>query len=101
MATIKQHCEDCELLLGNPYKEVHEWLDSYSKEYPPSKFGAYHRQFKHNQDGVNEIRKLWGVEAEMAAKIHLLRDMDALNNNKFKEEDITALYEFYFIKVIK
>lgn len=69
MAYLHEHCYDCKRLLGNEWKEVHEWLDALFAEYGPA-----HRCHRHHVEGVEEIRKIWGDEAAIAAKIHILVD---------------------------
>ena len=97
MAYIKTHCEDCEMLLGQPYENVHRWLDEYTKEYPVDKYLEYHRRFRHNKKGVEEVKKMWGIEAEMAAKIHLARDAEwpplPKSLHKMKEAEVTEFVE--------
>jgi hypothetical protein len=69
MAYLYEHCADCRRLLGNEWKEVHKWLDACYKEY-----GQAHRRHRHHIEGVEEVRKIWGDEAAMAAKIHIIVD---------------------------
>ncbi|MDP2757780.1 MAG: hypothetical protein Q8O45_09210 [Desulfurivibrionaceae bacterium] len=69
MAYLHEHCYDCKRLLGNEWKEVHLWLDALFKEYGPA-----HRRHRHHAEGIEEIRKMWGDEAALAAKIHIIVD---------------------------
>lgn len=69
MAYLYEHCADCRRLLGNEWREVHKWLDALYV-----KFGHSHRCHRHHIEGIEEVRKLWGDEAAMAAKIHILVD---------------------------
>jgi len=71
MASIKEHCEDCVKDLGNPFKEVHEWLDEYCKIYWTL---MIHRIHRHHLSGVEEIRHKWGDEAAKAAVLHIQKD---------------------------
>jgi len=74
MARIEEHMKDCKRVLGKPYKEVHEFLDQYAEMFPVQIFTEYHRSFLHNKYGLEVIRAMWGLEAEKAAKIHIVRD---------------------------
>ncbi len=69
MATHQQHCQDCIDQLGNPYKQVHLWLD----ELQPT-LGPQHRAVRHNNKGIAYVRKQWGEQAAQAARIHIERD---------------------------
>jgi len=51
MAKLKVHEEDCTQLLGEPFTEVHEWLDEMFKY-----AGAHHRGYRHHFEGVKEVR---------------------------------------------
>ena len=73
MADLKTHCEDCEKLLGEDFRYVHEWLDELFKYVGPDRRG-----YRHNQKGVEEVRRRWGDKAARAAEIHLRRDEGGL-----------------------
>ena len=74
MGYIEDHMYDCKELLGNGYGEVHIFLDQMAKEFPPSRFGEYHRTFFHNTYGLTIIEHKWGVKGKTAGLIHLHRD---------------------------
>ncbi len=74
MARILEHINDCEELLGRPYKEVHEFLDQYAEVFFVGVFDEYHRTFLHNSAGLAVIEAERGREAKTAAEIHLVRD---------------------------
>jgi hypothetical protein len=69
MASLRQHMDDCQRLLGQPHEEVHRWIDEFY-----SSAGAKHRRFRHHWDGVKEAEQLFGEEGAKAAIIHILRD---------------------------
>ena len=69
MAYLHEHCADCRRLLVNEWKEVHKWLDALYKEY-----GQSHRCQRHHAEGIEEVREMWGDEAALAAKIHIIVD---------------------------
>jgi len=70
MATYKQHCIDCEFILGKSHEDVNIWIDDLQQLY-----GYEHRKYRHTLEGIEEIRILFGDEGAMAAEIHILRDM--------------------------
>lgn len=69
MADLKTHCEDCLKELGEDFRYVHEWLDELFKYVGPD-----YRDYRHNQRGIEEVRRRWGEKAARAAEIHLRRD---------------------------
>lgn len=76
MAKVKTHIEDCERILGDDFKYVHEWLDEYARQYNPHVHLEYHRKFRHHAKGVEQVAKEWGFYAERAAKLHIIRDYE-------------------------
>ena len=86
MAHIKQHIKDCEELLGDGFKGVHEFLDMYTLEFPIQIFRDYHRTFLHNTYGLEIIYIKWGVTTKDAGIAHLCRDYCG-------EGDISWLFE--------
>jgi hypothetical protein len=97
MAKIETHEEDCMRLLGAPFTEVHQWLDEYAKKWQPHIHLEYHRKFRHNAEGVKEVERRWGPLYALAAKIHLIRDVElyVLNKefNKVMGDEIEELYK--------
>lgn len=97
MAKRETHNEDCLRLLGKKYDEVNAFLDSYAAKYPPPLFLEYHRKFLHNAKGVQYCKEKFGFYGEIAAKIHLIRDLEIYVLKKpfdFVEiEEIDELYE--------
>ena len=76
MASRKTHNEDCFRILGQEFDEVNKFIDAYAAKYPPPLFLEFHRKFRHNAWGVEQARKKWGALAAMAAKIHIIRDVE-------------------------
>ena len=74
MARLEVHEKDCRERLGEPFTEVHKWLDEYAKKYPVTIFQDQHRKYRHNKKGIEEIRKQLGDKAAEAAILHLCRD---------------------------
>ncbi|MBN1672600.1 MAG: hypothetical protein JXR37_16280 [Kiritimatiellae bacterium] len=73
MASLEEHCRDCEAELGAPFRHVHEWLDELQPEY-----GPVHRRFRHHTGGVERVRARWGDAAARAAEIHVRKDTGGL-----------------------
>ena len=74
MAQIEEHAKDCKILLGNPWKQVHRFLDQYTKVFPVVIFTEYHRGFLHNKYCIEVVEAMWGPEAGKAAIAHIARD---------------------------
>lgn len=73
MPSLSQHCADCRRELGEPFEHVHEWLDALFKV-----MGPKHRSARHHAGGVEQVRKMWGNRAALAAEIHIKRDCGGL-----------------------
>ena len=69
MAEFEEHCDDCRNALGEPFAEVHQWLDELFKF-----CGSDHRDIRHNEKGVEKIRDMAGSKAAKAAEIHIIKD---------------------------
>jgi hypothetical protein len=87
MARIEEHMKDCKRMLGKPYKRVHEFLDQYAEMFPVRIFTEYHRSFLHNKYGLEIIKGWWGLEAEKAGQIHIIRDYSELPVKDWKAID--------------
>ena len=79
----KDHVTRCEKMIGNGFNEVHAWLDEYAKQYPPDKYDAYHRHFRHHKEGIDEVMKKWGPEAALAAALHIYDDWGFIPDKQF------------------
>lgn len=79
MAHFKEHCDDCIRELGNPYEEVHKWLDEFA--FKNGKIDPSHRKIRHHKEALNECRKLFGDSGVEAAIIHIRKDMGGLPEN--------------------
>ena len=71
MPDLLEHTSDCQRLLGQPWPEVHTYLDRYFTTY-----GQAHRLLLHHQLGVDLIIKRFGEAARPAAELHILRDLE-------------------------
>lgn len=79
MATLEEHIVDCLDLIGNGFREVHEWMDETAKSYPPEKYGTHHRMERHNLKGIHQVYEKFGSLAAVAAVIHFLRDRNGFS----------------------
>jgi hypothetical protein len=77
MATLEQHEADCVKMLGKPFRDVHLWLDEYSRTQ-----GGLHRKFRHHREGIEEARILFGNDGAAAAIVHILRDCRNIPSQK-------------------
>ena len=86
MAHHTKHCEDCQQLLGRDWKEVHEWLDELFQTCGPS-----HRRHRHHIEGIEEVHRMWGDEAALAAKVHIIVDCWGIpSKNDYENEFVDA-----------
>ena len=73
MATFEEHCNRCLEMLGEPFGQVHKWLDEFHGQQP---WGTRHRHFRHHQEGIEQVRQMWGDQAAEAAEVHIRQDLD-------------------------
>lgn len=71
---LSDHIAECMKKLGNPYEEVHKWLDRFAWMADGS-FDPNHREYLHNEDGIETIRAKWGDKAAEAARLHIISDL--------------------------
>ncbi len=69
MASFEEHCNDCEKQLGDRFEQVNRWLDELFQF-----VGSDHRDIRHNELGVQKVKRMWGDEASKAAIIHITKD---------------------------
>ena len=96
MAEIDMHIRDCKFFLGSGYKDVHIWLDQFTKMFPTGIFNDYHRTFLHNHYGIKILEDTMNKDIVLAAKIHIIRDYDDkidLRKKYVKKEDIEGVYK--------
>ncbi len=72
MSSRKEHCQDCIDKLGKPFEEVHKWLDE--KSCYNGKLNINHRRYRHHNEGVEQIRNMYGDDAAKAAELHIILD---------------------------
>jgi hypothetical protein len=71
MASYLEHCQECKEKLGGEFGQVHKWLDEF---FAKMGWDVKHRDIRHHEKGIEEVRKLWGDEAAKAARLHIERD---------------------------
>lgn len=87
MAKFEEHCEDCVRELGEPFPQVHKWLDEYF-----ILLRHKHREVRHNSESVLEVRKMWGDRAAQAAEIHIKRDY---GTNRVPTKKESEMFKFF------
>lgn len=78
---FEEHCKQCTEILGEPFPEVHKWLDYYFMKFP---YSDRHRRKRHHKAGIADVEKKWGHEAAKAAYLHVISD---LKMDNWKIED--------------
>ena len=93
MPSFREHCDESERLFGQPFPEVHRWLDEFAFR-PP--LGLRHRRLRHHEAGIAEARKLFGEKAAAAARQHVISD---LRMEGWKETDPFPKNEKDYVKM--
>jgi len=72
MPIFEKHCAESCTLFGEPFPEVHQWLDAFAGT---PQYGFKHRRKRHHAVGVEEVRKMFGDKAAAAARQHIISDL--------------------------
>jgi len=72
MARFEDHCEESIRLFGQPYAEVHRWLDAFAGG---PEYGFRHRKKRHHDAGIREAITLFGEAAGPVARQHIITDL--------------------------
>ena len=72
MARFEEHCEASIQLFGQPYAEVHRWLDAFAGS-PEN--GYRHWKKQHHKAGIREVVALFGEVAGSVARQHIITDL--------------------------
>jgi hypothetical protein len=72
MSTFEKHCEESLRLFGNPYDEVHNWLDEFQGT---PEYKMRHRRKRHHEAGIRQAIELFGEEAGKVARQHIISDL--------------------------
>ena len=92
MAKFEEHCAACLKELGEPFEQVHLWLDEFSGK--PG-IGSRHRRFRHHKQGIEEVRAMWGDPAAQAAINHIRMD---LRGEGWPDSDPIPANELAYVK---
>jgi len=87
--TREEHMARCVEVLGEPFEEVHKWLDEF---FADPRYGTRHRCKRHHLRGMKEAGRLFGgKQAEAAAFLHILDDLKlegwAPNQHEFPRDE--------------
>jgi hypothetical protein len=70
---------------GEGFEEVHKWLDGCAVV--DGKLNLNHRRWRHHDEGVEEVRKMWGDKAAKAAELHIMQDEGRIPTRQQAEKD--------------
>ncbi len=73
---LEEHEKESLEIFGKPYTEIHLWLDEFA--------GTAEWGRRHHQEGLREAEKLFGWDATLAARLHIMSD---LKEEGWKESD--------------
>ena len=73
MSSRKEHCRRSLEVFGKDYNDVHAWIDGCANA-GKGFMDMNHRWKRHHREGVEEVRKMYGDEAAMAAEQHITDD---------------------------
>lgn len=93
MSTFENHCRESIALFGQAYEEVHLWLDEF---HGTEKYKMRHRRVRHHEAGIKEAIKLFGEEAGLVAKQHIISD---LKEEDWKNSDPFPRDEDHYVKM--
>ncbi len=68
--TFEEHCQQSIVFFGEPFEEVHLWLDEFA-----GKTTFRHRRLRHHQEGINQIIRMYGEKAGRVARLHIISDL--------------------------
>jgi hypothetical protein len=93
MSTFEKHCEESIKLFGQPYDEVHHWLDEFQGT---PKYKMRHRRVRHHEVGIKQAAKIFGEVAGKVARQHIISD---LKEEGWTESDHFPLDEEDYVKM--
>lgn len=68
----EEHLSESLALFGEPFEEVHRWLDEFAGT-PQCRMR--HRRKRHHLKGIEEVRARWGDQAADVARQHIISDL--------------------------
>lgn len=72
MPTFKDHCAESFKTFGKEFAEVHLCLDEFAGT---PEYGFRHRKKRHHEAGIKIVAELFGVDAALAARQHIISDL--------------------------
>ena len=72
MPSLLEHCDESVRLFGEPWPQVHLWLDALAGT---PEYGMRHRRKRHHEAGIREVVKMFGEAAAPAARQHIISDL--------------------------
>ncbi|NVZ09766.1 hypothetical protein HW932_10885 [Allochromatium humboldtianum] len=72
MSKFEVHCQESVALFGQPYAEVHRWLDALAGS---ERYGMRHRRVRHHEAGIREAMRLFGDTVGPVARQHIVSDL--------------------------
>ena len=88
MSTFEKHCEESIRLFGQPFEEVHRWLDQFQGT---PEYGMRHRRVRHHEAGIQDAMKLFGEKADQVARQHIISDLKEegwMEQDPFPQDEI-------------
>ena len=93
MAKLEDHCAASLKEFGQPFTEVHQWLDEFAGT---PRYGMRHWRVRHHEAGIREVARLFGKEAGAVARRHIITD---LKEEGWKEDDLFPRDEAHYISL--
>jgi len=93
MSSFENHCQESFNLCGQPYEEIHLWLDEFAGK-PP--YGMRHRKKRHHEAGIKQAIELFGETAGKVARQHIISD---LKEEGWMEKDHFPVDEADYVKM--
>lgn len=72
MSRFDEHCVESLKTFGKDFAEVHLWLDEFAGT---PEYGFRHRKKRHHEAGIRQVAELFGEEAALAARQHIISDL--------------------------
>jgi len=87
MPDRKFHEKRAREVFGEPWTQVHAWLDALAFG-PDGRLDINHHRHRHHIGGVHEVERLWGETAAAVARQHIKDD----DGKVFTEDEIKRIY---------
>jgi hypothetical protein len=72
MPTFEEHCAESFKTFGKEFTQVHIWLDEFAGT---PEYGFRHRKKRHHEAGIQIVAELFGEDAALAARQHIISDL--------------------------